>query len=133
MSDGVDIVVTLHALATYAESANHWTDDKRMMDASGVADTIYEAMDRIEELEADLRKMALDVIAADGQSQEAYQAQLESEAKLAKAVTRLQHIAANKTTDELTVIEWDTHDTFTILDACISEARTTLAELKGEK
>jgi len=89
--------------------------------------------DRIEELEADLRKMALDLIAADGQSQEAYQAQLLAEAKLAKAVTRLQHIAANKTTDELTVIEWDTHDTFTILDACISEARTTLAELKGEK
>ena len=56
MSDGVDVVVTLHALATYAESANHWTDDKRMMDASGVADTIYEAMDRIEELEAKLAK-----------------------------------------------------------------------------
>ena len=89
--------------------------------------------ERIEELEADLRKMALDVIAADGQSQEAYQAQLESEAKLAKAVTRLQHIAANKTTDELTVIEWDTHDTFTILDACISEARITIAEITGGK
>ena len=57
----------------------------------------------------------------------------ELEAKLAKAVTRLQHIAANKTTGELTVIEWDTYDMFTILDACISEARTTLAELKGGK
>ena len=57
----------------------------------------------------------------------------ELEAKLAKAVTRLQHIAANKTTDELTVIEWDTHDTFTILDACISEARTTLAELTSSE
>ena len=56
----------------------------------------------------------------------------ELEAKLAKAVTRLQHIAANKTTGELTVIEWDTYDMFTILDACISEARTTLAELKEE-
>ena len=54
MSDDVDIVVTLHALATYAESANHWTDDKRMMDAAGVADAIYEAMERIEELEAKL-------------------------------------------------------------------------------
>ena len=54
-------------------------------------------------------------------------------AKLAKAVTRLQHIAANKTTGELTVIEWDTYDMFTILDACISEARTTIAELKGDK
>ena len=57
----------------------------------------------------------------------------ELEAKLAKAVTRLQHIAANKTTGELTVIEWDTYDMFTILDACISEARTTLEELKGEQ
>ena len=45
--------------------------------------------DRIEELEADLRKMALDLIAADGQSQEAYQAQLVAEAKLAKAVGAL--------------------------------------------
>jgi len=55
-----------------------------------------------------------------------------AEAKLAKAVTRLQHIAANKITDELTVIEWDTHDTFTILDTCISKARTTLAELEDK-
>ena len=66
MSDGVDVVVTLHALATYAESANHWTDDKRMMDASGVADTIYEAMDRIEELEERaeaLEELVMDVVA----------------------------------------------------------------------
>jgi len=94
---------------------------------------ITKLADRIEELEADLRKMALDLIAADGQSQEAYQAQLLAEAKLAKAVTRLQHIAANKTTDELTVIEWDTYDMFPILDACISEARTTLAELTSSE
>ena len=70
-----------------------------------------EAADRIEELEAKLSK---------------------SEALLAKAVTSLQHIAANKITDELTVIEWDTHDTFTVLDTCISKARTILVELKGE-
>jgi outer membrane murein-binding lipoprotein Lpp len=38
---------------------------------------------RIEELEADLRKMALDYLAAQGQAAEAYQAQLEAEAKLA--------------------------------------------------
>jgi len=86
MSDDVDVVVTLHALATYAENANHWTDDKRMMDASGVADTIYEAMDRIEELEADLRKMALDCLAADGQAAEAHQAQLAAKAKLVAAM-----------------------------------------------
>ena len=47
--------------------------------------------DRIERLEADLRKMALDYLAADGQAAEAYQEQLaaeyrieELEAKLAK-------------------------------------------------
>ena len=58
MNDEVkaDIVVQLSALATYAESADHWTDDKRLMDAAGVADTIYDAMDRIEDLEAKLRK-----------------------------------------------------------------------------
>ena len=61
MSDDVDIVVTLHALATYAERANHWTDDKRMMDAAGVADAIHEAMERIEELEAKL-EVAMDFI-----------------------------------------------------------------------
>ena len=55
-----------------------------------------------------------------------------AEDKLAKAVTSLQHIAANKNTDELTRIEWDTHDTFNVLDACILPARITLAELKGE-
>jgi phage shock protein A len=50
----------------------------------------HEAADRIEqlaatneELEADLRKMALDCIAADGQAAEAYQAQLAAEHKLA--------------------------------------------------
>ena len=72
----------------------------------------------------------------DAEEAEAYAAELEAklfktEGLLAKAVTSLQHIAANKITDELTVIEWDTHDTFTVLDTCISKARTTLAELKG--
>jgi len=38
--------------------------------------------DRIEELEADLRKMALDYLAADGQAAEAYQAQLAAEARI---------------------------------------------------
>ena len=40
--------------------------------------------DRIEELEADLRKVALDYLAAQGQASEAYQAQLAAEAKLEK-------------------------------------------------
>jgi hypothetical protein len=38
--------------------------------------------ERIEELEADLRKMALDYLAAEGQAAEAYRAQLTAEAKL---------------------------------------------------
>ena len=53
------------------------------------------------------------------------------EGKLAKVATRLQHIAANKISDELSVVEWDTHDTFSILDGCILSARAILAELKG--
>lgn len=58
MSDDTeaDIVLQLDALATYAERANHWTDDKRLMDAAGVADTVFGAIHRIEELEAKLAK-----------------------------------------------------------------------------
>lgn len=52
-----DIVLQLDALATYAERADHWKDDMRLMDAAGVADTIYGALDRIEELEAKLAKV----------------------------------------------------------------------------
>ena len=51
-----DIVLDLIALATYAERADHWTDEKRLMDAAGVADTVYGAIDRIEELETKLAK-----------------------------------------------------------------------------
>lgn len=81
--------------------------------------------DRIEELEADLRKMALDLIAADGQAAEAYQAQLAAEAKLAKAVDVI----------DWALICWDAHDTYGCMmqGDWVSDARTTLAELKGEK
>jgi 5'-3' exonuclease len=53
------------------------------MSHSQVWETFEEAADRIEELEADLRKMALNYLAAEGQAAEAYQAQLAAEAKLA--------------------------------------------------
>lgn len=53
-----DITARLTTLASYAESANHWTDDKRLMDASGVADTIHSTIDHIEELEAKLVRAA---------------------------------------------------------------------------
>ena len=45
-----------------------------------------EAADRIEELEAELRSMALDCLAAKGQAAEAYQAQLAAEAKAVDAM-----------------------------------------------
>ena len=65
MSDNDELVVKLFALATYAEKADHWVDDKRLMDAAGVADAIHEGIDRIEELEAKLAKAvkALETIA----------------------------------------------------------------------
>jgi hypothetical protein len=75
------------------------------------------AVSRINELEADLRKMALDLIAADGQSQEAYQAQLLAEAKLAKAVGLV---------DDM--LEWGTW-----YGEALAEILQRLAELKGEK
>lgn len=54
MSD--DLVKRLGRLARMAETANHWTDEHRLMPAAGVADIVYEAKDRIEELEAQLAK-----------------------------------------------------------------------------
>lgn len=60
---------------------------------------IEEMADRIERLEADLRRMALDYLAADGQAAEAYQEQLaaedrieELEAKLAKIESLMVHL-----------------------------------------
>jgi len=76
----------------------------------------FEAMaDRIEELEADLRKMALDFLATEGQAAEAYQAQLAAEAKLAKALLALERIELSTNTREQGGI-----------------AMAALAELKGE-
>jgi hypothetical protein len=42
-----DIVSRLEALARVAEAANHWTDEERLMPATGVADTLLEAADAI--------------------------------------------------------------------------------------
>jgi hypothetical protein len=52
-----DLNARLQRIALCAEVANHWTDGMRLMPAPGVADTIYEAMDRIEELEAKLSEI----------------------------------------------------------------------------
>jgi hypothetical protein len=55
----------------------------------GLANDLTKAQVRIKELEANLRDMALDCLAAHGQAAEAYQAQLAAESKLAKAVEAL--------------------------------------------
>lgn len=47
-----------------------------------IQDLLDKAADRIEELEADLRKTALDYLAADWQAEEAYKAQLAAEARI---------------------------------------------------
>ena len=81
------------------------------------------AADRIEELEADLHKMALDLIAADGQSQEAYQAQLLAEAKLTKAMLAL---------DEAIYL-LDPDDEDIAKETGLHRIVTSYRELKGEK
>ena len=88
---------------------------------------------RIEELEERLKAAGEDANEAEtyaAEMEDKLKEMAEMDDKLAKVVTRMQHIAVNKTTDELTRIEWDTHDTFAVLDACILSARATLAELK---
>jgi hypothetical protein len=51
---GEDIVAQLERIALMAEVANHWTDDIRLMPASGVADVLHDAMDTIVDLRVDL-------------------------------------------------------------------------------
>jgi hypothetical protein len=89
-----------------------------------------DARNRIEELEAKLRDMALDCLAADGQAAEAYQAQLAAEAKLAKAVAALKRSAEGWSNAlELNIIASQHRTSAGILR---DEARSVLAELKGE-
>jgi hypothetical protein len=58
------------------------------------AGTMDEAADRIEELEAKLQDMALDCLAAQGQAEEAYQAQLAAEARIETLEHTLDRVAA---------------------------------------
>ena len=78
----------------------------------------------IEELEAKLRKSALQELSALGQAMEAYQSQLAAEAKLERAVEALGGMIDLFSADN--VLRKGTH-----LNMEISNARTTLAELKG--
>jgi hypothetical protein len=75
------------------------------------AATKEEWAERALRAEADLRKMALDYLAAEGQAAEAYQAQLATEAKLEEAIDALHWCA--------------------IVHGSI-RARKTLAKLQGE-
>lgn len=86
MSDEDELVVKLFALATYAEKVNHWVDDKRLMDAAGVADAIHEGIDRIEELEAQLK-------AAVGEA-EKYQRAFAAQSRKLQAVLHIDGVRA---------------------------------------
>jgi phage protein U len=108
-----DIVLQLDALAAYAERANHWTDDMRLMDAAGVADTVFGAIHRIEELEAKLKWVI-------GERDATFALMLKraesAEAKLAKAVKALVKMVGKR---DYADDPWEI-------------ASATLAELEGE-
>lgn len=70
-----------------------WSDEKMADLTRKLADTTIDYKARCEELEAKLRKSALQEIAALGQASEAYQAQLAAEAKLTQAVEALRRQA----------------------------------------
>lgn len=86
----------------------------------------WEAADRIEQLEKEKREAALDAIAALGQAQDAYEAQLGAEAKLAKAVEALEKVQAF--VRDLAPYADQGH----ALVPALFEACETLEELKGE-
>jgi hypothetical protein len=107
------------AMAAYGE---HLVDHPDEHEGSQISDLIDTLTDRIEELEAKLREMALDCLAADGQAAEAYQAQLAAEAKLealTKAATKVHHSYWHSTDGVITGM----YDL---------ERALRLAELKGE-
>lgn len=90
--------------------------------------------ERIEELEAKLRKSALQELSALGQAMEAYQSQLAAEAKLAKAVEALKE--CEEEIDAYIQIQYP-HDhpveeRYRQRDYAANSARVALAELKGE-
>ena len=90
------------------------------------AATKEEWAERALRAEADLRNMALDYLAAEGQAADAYQAQLAAEAKLDKAIDTLEKVQAF-------VRDLEPHaDQGHTLVPALREACETLAELKGE-
>lgn len=53
-----ELLCRLEALSLQAETSDRWTDEDRLMSASGVADTVLEAVDCIEALQDRLDKVS---------------------------------------------------------------------------
>lgn len=81
-----------------------------------------------EELEKEKREAALDALAAYGQASDAYEVQLEAEAKLAKAVEALRFYSTQDVCYPRTGPV-----SFAGFDDNGRKARATLAEIEGEK
>ena len=115
MSD--DLVKRLKIMARDIEMWEKlaWGSDSALM---------REAAARIQELEAKLRKSALQELSALGQASEAYQAQLAAEAKLERAVEALAKIKQTYRGDAHRLIHGDRQ--------IIEIADAILAELKGQ-
>jgi hypothetical protein len=94
--------------------SSYWKEDGTLFTDQTVVPGLLK---RLEELEAKLRKSALQEMSALGQASEAYQAQLAAEAKLAKAVEAMQFWSE--------AVEPD-------VDKAITLMASTLAELKGQ-
>jgi hypothetical protein len=82
----------IERVALCADLASHYIQDMRVMPAEGVKMVQRDALARIEELEAKLQDMALDCLAAQGQAEEAYQAQRAAEGRLEIAIAALNQI-----------------------------------------
>ncbi len=90
--------------------------------------------ERIEELEAKLRKLAVQVLSALGQEMEAYQSQLAAEAKLERAVEALKECVEE--IDAYIQIQYPhghpIEEIYRQRDYATNPARVALAEIKGE-
>ena len=87
--------------------------------------TLDQAEDRIKELEDRNKELTLQLLAAHGQAADALDRAVVAEAKLAKAMAGLREI----------ITRWDTPawKDAEATGSVINRARTTLAELEGEK
>ena len=91
--------------------------------------------DRIEELEAKLRKLAVQVLSTLGQEMEAYQSQLAAEAKLERAVEALKECEDDIDAYIQLQYPYDhpVQETYRQRDYATNPARVALAELTGGK